>query len=158
MRTAFSQKKQTGFTFIELIVVLGMLGTLLGIVIINLLSATQKTSLRTTITTLVSDLARQQIRAMAQDTQGIYFETEQYTLFRGPSYVAADSTNAVIPLGNGIEIINILFPSSQIVFVKGSGEIAAFSSGNNAITVRNTTNGEEKVITLNRFGVVTGVQ
>lgn len=158
MHAAFFPNKQTGFTFIELIVVLGILGTLLGIVVVNLLSATQKTSLQTTTTTLVSDLSRQQIRAMAQGTQGIYFETEQYTLFSGASYVATDSANAVIPLGESIEINNVLFPSSQIVFVKGSGEISGFSNGNNTITVLNTASGEEKEITLNRFGVITEVQ
>jgi hypothetical protein len=46
------------------------------------------------------------------------------------------------------------FPSSQIVFLRRSGEISGFVNGSNTITVTNTADGETKTLSINQLGVI----
>ena len=155
---------QKGFTLVELIIIMGIFSFLLGFITINLINARKQASINATITTLTSDVKQQQVKSMLGDNSGtvsnngygIYFEPNQYTLFKGSSHSPSDNLNLVIEL-DGLEFSNVSFSGSKIVFLPGSGEVEGFIDGSNTITIRNIQSNEEKIITINRYGVVTGV-
>lgn len=158
-------RSQKGFTFIELIVTIGIMTTLLGVAVSGLLGAQHTASLNTNLDTLISDIRSQQLKAMTADTQGrsttdnygIYFETDNYVLFHGSSYSPSDPSNHKVIFENQITVSNILFPNSMVIFSKGSGEALGFIPGSDTITILNTSTNQQKTIKLNALGVITDV-
>ena len=156
------KKKLSGFTLPELIVVVGILMILLSISSINLLTIYGKTSLGTKLSTLISDIKHQQLKSIVGDTEGetsaesygIYFEQNRYTLFKGSSYSASDPLNFIINLESDLQFSNIAFPQSQLVFSQGSGEISAYTSDTDTVTLTNIRTSDSKTLELNRYGVV----
>ncbi len=152
-----------GFTVIELLVTMAIFVTLLGLVTMNLTSAQHKATIATTVETLLADLGQQQIKAMIGDTEGrttsdtygIHFETTSYTLFHG-TYSQSQASNFLLDVPDTQEITTE-FTNDAIVFEQGSGEIASYDENNDTITVEDITTGEQKVIELNRYGVVVGL-
>ena len=157
--------KRGGFTLIKIIIAMSIFATLSGIITINLLHAQSKTSLDTSVASILADIKGQQTLAMSGSIQGgtsaseygIYFGTTSYTIFSGSSYSANNSTNFVIPLKNNVNFSSVTFPSRVIIFQRASGEIANFNSAQNQITLSNQ-GGENKTITLNGIGVISSVQ
>lgn len=158
MKTA--KHPESGFTLVELLVVLAIIAMLFGLSVIGLRQPQVTTSVTTTTDTLVSDLKSQQLLAMvgdvgsmtSQQPHGIYIQTDKYTLFADSSYHVGDTNNFEIDSQNGASFTTTL-PSGQIVFDVGSGDVQGFSSGSNTITVQNS--GAQETITINRFGAVT---
>jgi prepilin-type N-terminal cleavage/methylation domain-containing protein len=157
------EKIQSGFTLIELLMVIGIFGILVMVATVNMIKPQVSASIYNATSTLMADIKQQQLKAMLGDTQGetssqafgVYFETNQYTLFNGTSYNAGDPNNFVISLQDGMIITNINFPSSQVVFSKRSGEISEYLLGSDNITIRHDSAGEEKTITTNKYGALT---
>lgn len=81
--------KRGGFTLIEIIIAMSIFATLSGIITINLLHAQSKTSLDTSVASILADIKGQQTLAMSGSIQGgtsaseygIYFGTTSYTIF-----------------------------------------------------------------------------
>lgn len=155
---------QDGFTFPELIVVLGIGVILFSITSITLFRAQRSTNLTTTTQTFISDLNRQQNKAMVgategrdvSDSYGVYVSENSYILFHGPSYVAGDPENFTVPLDAGTTIATT-FSGNSVIFSKGSGELSGFVSGANTITLTSADGNDHRTITLNRYGVIVGV-
>lgn len=153
---------QKGFTVPELVVVIGILSIIFATSVLSLTNIQQKAYLGTNIPTVLSDVKQQQLKAMYGDTQGttiqtdygIYLETNRYVLFRGSTYSPSDPGNYSINLEANVEFVNVTFPQSQIVFTKGSGEVSGFTANTNTFTMRNSASGEQRVITINRYGVI----
>ena len=158
-------KIQRGFTIIEIIVVLGILATLLSIGYVRFTDIARRAPLSATVETVIADLRGQQTKAMsgyagggsAADDYGVYFDTNSYTLFKGPVYSALDSTNAKTLLPDYITCSSVL-PDSSVVFTKGDGEVLNYSTSGNTITLTQTLSGEQKTITINRYGAVLSVE
>ncbi len=159
IRGILSRTNNKGFTLVELGVVIGILATLLGIATISLSGAQQKASINTTVQTIISDMKQQQIKAMIGDTEGrsttdsygIHFESNQYILFH-KEYLMGDSTNFAIDLAQNFQFES---PGTNVIFQKISGEISADSIS--SITLLDTTNGNKKTITINKYGVIMGI-
>src|SRR3990167_5666809 len=89
-------KKRQGFTLIELALIMGIIAILISFMSINLLKPQTTASTSSTVQILGADIKEQQIKAMSgdsdgessTDSQGIYFESNRYTLFRGPNYTS----------------------------------------------------------------------
>lgn len=149
-----------GFTLIEIMVVMGIFAILSGFGILNLLNLQTKSTFGTSVNNLIADIKDQQNKAIVGDTEGtgvyselgIYFESDGYVLFRGLNYSPADPSNFAVELNPNITLSNN-FPSSEIVFLKNSGEISNFTGGSNTITIQ-ADSGEEKTITINKYGVL----
>ncbi len=139
--------KEKGATVLELVTVIGIFATLFGIVSVNVFNAVEKSSLHSSITTLVSDIKSQQIKAMSQETSGLYFSQNSYTLFTG-------SENFVVPLGNNVEFSSILLPNNTLTFAKMTGEVIGYNDNMHEITIKNTQNNETKTININKLGVL----
>src|SRR5690348_3412748 len=87
------QRHQAGFTLIELVIVLGIVGILFSIATINLVSTQHTTSVSAATDELVADMQTQQTKAMTgtKDTNGnpssygVHFTNSSYSLFQGTS-------------------------------------------------------------------------
>ena len=155
-------RNYTGFTLVELLLIMAIMLTLLGFVTLNLSSVERSTTQDTTIQTLISDLKEAQTKAMVGDTEGrsthdsygAYFESGRYTIFHGTTFSSGAPDNFVTNLNNNTQFLNV---GSSVVFATVSGEILNYSSGANTITLQETTTGVQKVIQFNRYGVITSV-
>lgn len=140
-------------------VVTSIIITLLGFITINLLRSQQTVSLTSVEEILLVDLKQQQLKAMIGDTEGraiadsygIHFDSNRYVLFHGTTYSASDISNVVINLDSNMQFNS---PNYNIIFSKLSGEISTASN----VILKDTTNGNTKAITINKYGVVTQVQ
>ncbi len=158
--------QKQGFTFIEVLVVMGIMTTLLALSIVRATSIERRAPLSATVTTVLADMRGAQTKAMSGYTQGettaqafgINFQTNQYVLFKGTSFNGADPTNAAFPLPTNITFSVIDLPGASIIFDKGSGDVVGFSDAANSVTLTQTLTNESKVITINRYGAVISVE
>lgn len=160
-------KKQSnkGVTLIELMIVLSIFTLLVGLVTVNLSNIYSSSSLEVISDVLVNDLKSQQIKAMLGDTEGrvspdaygIYFEPARYILFHGISFSPSDSANFPINLEGSLQFININFPSSSAIFLPLSGEMFGYASGQDTVTIQDTSTGEQKTFQINRLGIISNI-
>jgi prepilin-type N-terminal cleavage/methylation domain-containing protein len=147
-----------GFTLIELVVTMGIFVALLSIATINLSGTQARTSLQSATEVFLADLKSQQLRSMVGEdggggsasSYGVHFESTSYTLFNGASYSGADPSNFTVNLPANTQFVPV---NSDIVFGIGSGEI----SGDTVITIRRASDGVQREINLNKYGVVEAV-
>lgn len=155
------RKQESGFTLVELLVVIIIITILFALSTVNLGQAQTTASLQSITNTLLADIKNQQLLAMvgeegstsSQQPHGIYIEAHSYVLFADASYTSSDSNNFTVQTGS--DTVTTTFPGSQVVFTTGEGGVASFSAGNNTITIAG--NGSSQTITINRFGA-TAVQ
>lgn len=153
---------QSGFSLIELILVMGIGLTLFGFVGLNLVNGQRIASVNSSGDSLFSDMASQQTKAMqgVGDTSGtnygIYFLQDRYILFKGDSYSASDPANYTVMLETGTVFTNITFPNSSIVYEGRSGEVIGFTNGSNTLQIKDDQGPKLKTIAINRYGVVSG--
>jgi len=158
-------KTSKGFTLVEVLMVMVISLTIMGLAAVSLLRTKQITDINNSVGQIISDINSQQLKAMVGATDGvldstpygIFFTQGSYILFRGTSYSSTDSANTVISLEENINISNISFPSSTIVFSRQSGEVIGFNPSNNNLTINDITSDEQRTITINRYGVVTSI-
>ena len=156
---SFIIRKSRGFTLIELTVVVSIIITLLGFITISLVRSQQTASLTSVEEILVADLRQQQLKSMIGDTEGratsdsygIHFDSNRYILFH-KEYLMGDSTNFAIDLAQNFQFES---PGTNVIFQKISGEISVDSIS--SITLLDTTNGNKKTITINKYGVIMGI-
>lgn len=156
-------KNAKGFTLIELVISVAIFTILLGLILFNLNTARTEVTLSTTVETLITDLNQQQLKSMVGDTEGrtesdiygISFAADSYTLFHG-TYAASESSNFSINLPE-TQQVTTTFPDDEIIFEQGSGEIVDYDEDTDTITVLDTQNGEQRVLELNKYGVVTDI-
>ncbi|OGG03584.1 hypothetical protein A2W14_03335 [Candidatus Gottesmanbacteria bacterium RBG_16_37_8] len=157
-------KRNYGYTLIEIMVVVTASLILLSMVTLNVVNLKPRTSIHTTITTLLSDLKEQQMKAMtgkesggSASNYGIRFESDRYILFSGATYNPNNSSNFTVNLDDNLVMENINLPSSTIAFTALSGEYLNFNPLENSFTIRNTILNEQKTIIINRAGNVIAV-
>lgn len=156
LRTTHYALQPSGFTLPEVVIVIGIMLTMLGIGTLALVRAQNQNYLSSTLDSFIADLREQQIKAMVGETEGsgsaasygIHFEGTSYTLFRG-SY---GTGNLVVTLPPTVQITTT-FGNSRILFAQANGEVG----GTGTITFFNTANNEQKIVTVNRYGVITSV-
>jgi prepilin-type N-terminal cleavage/methylation domain-containing protein len=160
-----SENLKNGFTLIELMIVMGLSSILFGLIIFNLGRFQNSSTQHATTDSLVSDIRNQQSKAMLGDTEGgidssnygIYFYADRYILFRGDTFNSNDPNNFEIELPPSLSFQSTSFPGNQIVFEKLSGEITGFTPGSDSVTVRAININRDFVITINRYGVIAGI-
>jgi type II secretory pathway pseudopilin PulG len=153
--------RSSAFTLVEIMMVVGILTLMLSIGIGALTSIQTKTYLDSTINTFIADFKQQQIKSMLGDTEGratsdsygIYVEPTRYTLFHGTTYSSSDPTNFRVNFESTIRSSITI----QLVFSRGSGDIANYSSSNNTIVLQDTGTNTQKTITFNRYGAIVSV-
>ncbi len=156
---------QKGFSFLEVMITTSIMAILFSIITFNLLRAQGSSSEQSNLDNLVSDIRAQQTKAMTGSTEGrstssnygVYFLSDRYILFNGNSYNEAEPTNYTIELPDDIEIVSTTLPSNTLLFSVLSGEIVGYTDTSNSVIFRSLSTNEQTVITLNRYGVITGM-
>lgn len=155
-----------GFTYIEVLLVLGLAAVVFTIS--TKLVMTQlipKASVNSAAQILSTDMRHQQLQAMQgsnvsgsenRDSQGIYFESNRYTLFSGSTFNPNDSTNRVVTLDNSVTVTTTL-DNSTLLFKSGSGEIQGFIPSQNTITLSLSPTNEQRVLVLNALGIIEAI-
>jgi len=155
----FRLSNNSGFTIVELLVVLAIIAILFTLSTINLGKSTNVASLSSATSTLLADIRNQQIHAMtgdmgstsSQQPHGVYIQSNDYVLFADSVYNSSDTYNYSVNT-NDVSL-STTFPSNQVVFSTGNGEVTGYTVGSNTITL--SENGSSKTITINRFGATT---
>lgn len=150
-----------GFTFVEIIVVIAIFLTLIGLTLTNPLNLMESTSINTTVDTLITDIKNQQIKAMVGDTEGrgvpdtysVYIEPTQYVLFHGQNYSPGDPSNFSVVIDSKYQL-STNFTDSKIIFTSGSGEIVGLATEPKLVTITETRTGQKKEIKINKYGVI----
>jgi prepilin-type N-terminal cleavage/methylation domain-containing protein len=159
---------KSGFTFIELAVVMGMMSILIGIATISLNSLQNRTNFASTINLMISDIKQQQVKAMVGDAErgisnaayGIHFQNNptQYVIFHGNSYSSADASNFPMKLDSNLTFSSISLPNNNsIIFDRVSGNMNGYSASTRTVTLKNISNNEQQTIQFNRYGVIVSV-
>lgn len=155
MKSIFS-----GFTMVELLLVMGIFAILIALGSINYFSTYNQTNVGTTSDVLVADLRSAQNKAMsgsavssARPTSwGIKFFSDRYVIFPGNSYQEGASDNYEVNIPSGI-LLSTTFPSDQVRFATGSGEILNYDSSLDTINLVSGSSSE--ILELNLFGTIT---
>lgn len=123
-----------GFTFIELVLTIGIFSILAALTSINFLSTYSRANLGSVEDILIADLKTAQANAMA-----------------GAGDTTWDPSSLTLPtpitLTSG-------FPGGQITFLHGSGEIAGFTAGEDTLTL--SSGSDSKILKLNKYGTLIG--
>ncbi|MDP2720633.1 MAG: prepilin-type N-terminal cleavage/methylation domain-containing protein [bacterium] len=160
--------RQNGFTLIELVLVVALLGIILIITTVNLVRPVSKTKADSVATDIVSIIQEAQTKAINTDTAGtpqavdwgVHFENNKYILFKGSSFNSSDATNFVVDTPPNISLNSDLpCPSppgncNNIVFAKISGEVVGFDETKNSVCVTETATNKSVLLIINFIGVV----
>ena len=151
-----------GFTLIEVMLVISLWAILFAVSVASLSTLIPKANLDSYEATFLTALKSQQSRAQNSYAEtsatggefGIFIESNRFTLFEGSSYNPA-ATNNVVEDVEAPVTISSSFASNLIIFQHLSGAIENFNPANNSITLSDTTTGQQTVIRLNQYGVIT---
>ena len=136
---------KSGFSIIELIVVMGITLTLLAIGSLAFIKPQQTVNLDAVVNILIADIKSQQTKAMSGDTTSnytIHFEDNRYVL-----------DNFTVILDESVKITNITFNNQDLVFQKGSGEVN-FTENQNSLNIENDNSDESVQISINKYGTI----
>jgi type II secretory pathway pseudopilin PulG len=148
-----TRKMNRGYTFIELLVSMGILMVLFAITTINISPLPSNTLQSTNLDTLLADIRSQQTLSMLSDSSyGVHLESASYTLFKGGSYTQGLTSNTIINLDSGITLTNITFPGSVIIFSAGSGDITNYTAGQDSFTLGSSVTGKSTTVKINKYG------
>lgn len=155
------KRYQDGATLVELIVIMAVVGILARVVTLNLFQGQQRASLTVTRDLLVSDIHKQQHRAMVgmTSTPGVYldysirFEAQRYILYPGVVYDSNNAANEVTVLEPVLQFDPIDVSNGTITFSRVSGEVRGYDEDSRSITLKNIQTGNQYVISFNMLGV-----
>jgi len=154
------KRKRNAFTVVEIVIVMGIIAILFSLSVPQLFRLQDRTTLRSATVTLISHMRQQQSNAMnSSSLYGIFFEQGRYILFTGSHYTSsAPELNTVVSLDYPVAFSQILFPTSEVVFASGSGEIVDYDTINHSVALQDSINNQEKKIEFNAFGVPISIQ
>lgn len=149
-----------GFTYIELIVVMGIVALLSTLVTVVSMSAMTRSQVHAQIDLLLSDVAYQQqlaanrvISSEENQHYGVYFYEDGYILFEGEVYEPDKSTNQHVELPIGMKITSINLPQQQLAFSEKTGFVMNWQASQSGIIVTSPL-GKTTALTINRYGVI----
>ena len=151
----FSSKKQKGFTLIELILVVFIVGLMATVVIYNLAASRNSQILNNgegDIVALINEARSRTVAAENNLQYGVHFETTKVELFSGTTYTSGALGNKKINLDSNVTIpsISLSGGASDVVFKKMTGETDVYGT----IILKNTSNSNQKTITISKTGIV----
>lgn len=142
-----------GFTFIELLIVLGIL-VIVTLVVTPFFSTSISTNdLQTSAWLLANDLRRAQAASMASQNNSawsVHLQADRHVLFEGGTYNASDPDNieTILPSTITISLISLNGGGSDVRFTKIRGGTNDFG----AITLLDTNSGQTLVVNVNAAG------
>jgi len=150
------KKRQHGFTLIELILVISIIGVLVGLGMISYQGFQKRTNLDVEVQRIINVLRSAQSEAISAkegSSYGVHFTANEYTLYRGNNW--EDPGKEIIDTYEThtyIELFDINFAedagSDDVVFDKLTGTTANAGS----VKVRIIGEGDHREVTVNREG------
>lgn len=140
-----------GFTIIEILVVLGIIGLLVGIALPSLSKFRSSKALDTTsegVLVVLSTARGDTLSAKAGEQYGVHFEAGKFVLYTGATYSGADPDNKEYILENIIEISS--FTNADVLFDKLTGNTA--QDGTVVLRVKADT-ATTRTITIAKSGI-----
>lgn len=137
-----------GFTFVEILVVLGVIGLLTGLAIPFYQTFYIDSQLDNTTSELIQTLRRAQLKAMASEddqTFGVHLEQRRFVLFKGSTYNPSDSYNEATQLPNTLTLTSGVGPNIVFNQLKGT----TINIGNITIS---SVNNRSQIISINEVG------
>lgn len=139
---------QSGFSLIELILSIAIIGILTGITSVVYYSLQVKNGLDIAAVSLAQSLRHAELRARGSDSDsawGVYLQTGSITVFKGTAYASRDQTkDDVVSIPAGITLSGI----REVAFAKFTG----IPSTTGTITLATTT--DSKIVSINSKGLV----
>lgn len=159
---SIANRARSGFTFVEVVIVMGLVGMLITILSTTLFRSQQSASLDATAQLLVSDIKKQQVFAMSGDTAsaGVFidysvrFDPQQYTLYPGSVYVQSNPLNITVPVESPLSIVSATLSAQVATFARLSGDVRDYTLSGGTIIIQNNQTGQQKQIQINRRGVI----
>lgn len=142
-------KIRGGFTLLEVMLVIGILGLIVGLAIPFYQSFQLSTQLDNTSRELMRAFRQAQTRAMASESFsafGVHLEQQKFVVFKGDTYSVADPANEVTEMPGVVSLSSL---TSDVIFTKVKG----YPNTTATVTV-STPYGESRTITINEEGVV----
>jgi len=154
-----SADKASGFTLVELLVVMTILATLFSLTWINVMNPIKDTSTDSALQILIADLKSQQHNAMvgltdneSPSSYGIYFEETGYTLFAG-TYTEGAERNYEVSLEPGLSLSTTLV-GNQVLFEHLSGEVVGHNPSADTITITYDELQTQEQMEINALGAM----
>jgi len=120
-----SRKNLSGFSLIEVLIVLGIFAMIMALGLIISFDSYKGYLFRTERGTVVSVLERARSRAMNNyfsTTHGVCYIEPNYIIFRGTTCTTGVSTNELIPAKANVTIIG-LTPAAPVIFDQLTGKL-----------------------------------
>jgi prepilin-type N-terminal cleavage/methylation domain-containing protein len=146
---SISNRNNRGFTLIEILIVMAILITLIGLGVFMSMDSYRAYLSRSERDTVVSLLQRTRSRAMAnvyQTPWGMCYIVPNYIVFRGTTCTAGAATNETTP-GNSSAVLTGLTSVSPVVFSQIAGTTTA-------ATITVTENARVSTIGINYEGTI----
>ncbi len=116
-------KKLRGFTLLEMLVVMGIIGSVSLVAMPITINQIKQTNLQQTVRDMNSAIFLYQQNAYASKNSksyGVYFESDKYTLYIGESFATAEVTEPTILQSDvSISQINLTGGGNEIKFTAG---------------------------------------
>jgi prepilin-type N-terminal cleavage/methylation domain-containing protein len=158
MKNLFLEKRialglSKGFTVIEILVVLAILGFLIMIVVPSFQTMRSNQILKSAVLDVVSALEKsksQTLSSIDSSEYGVHFATDEVVIFKGQTFSSGDPNNEKVPLSSGVSVsaINLTGGATDFYWNKLSGVPTKTGS----VTV--STSSTSKIITISATGAV----
>ena len=151
----FIKNTKNGFTLMELVVVLGIIGFLISITFSIFSSFKNNESLNVS-SGLVVEVLRQAkhstIDSKNSNQYGVHFDSDSIVLYVGPVYSAVSPTNQIYRFSSDISVYstNLNGSGNDVLFNKVTGD----TNNNGTITLRSQTASTTKTITIYKTGLI----
>jgi len=164
-----TKKTQQAFTFIELLVVVAIIGIMSTVGYVSMSKLQKTADTQTSMDRLVASIKTQRMYAMLGNSttrtkampQGIYFQqgSSTFVLFncdelQGCSYMPYKNSNTTDTLENTLIFSNVNLPGNQIIFAPYSGEVSNFQTNTNSIMIDNINDHTVTNIHITQVGTV----
>ena len=147
--------KERGFTLIEFLVVLAIIGIITTVIILSLSDFRENQTLKGDVEKVFSVISEARSKTLASvdaSSYGVHFESGKVVLFKGTFYSAADPDNEEMTINDLLEISDISLngAGSDVIFKRLTGETEEY--GNITIRVKADTS-KNKIITITSTGI-----
>lgn len=142
-----------GFTFIELLIVLGIMSIIALVALPFFSNSISRNDLQTSAWQLANDLRRARSAAMAAQSNSawsVHLQSDRHVLFVGTTYNASDPNNLItlLPATITLSAITLNGGGSDVRFSKIKGQTTDFGT----ITILDNNSGQSLVVSVNAAG------
>ena len=170
---ASTKKSLRAFTFVELLVVVAIIGIMSTVGYVSMSKLQMSADTRTSIDRLITSIKTQRMYAMLGNSttrtkampQGIYFQqgSSTFVLFscdelQDCSYLPYKSTNITDALEKTLIFSTVSLPGNQIIFAPYSGEVSNFQTNSNSVMIDNIIDHTVTTVHVTQVGTLTTTQ